>query len=179
MRKRVGRRIMPRMARVLACVAVIVALVVAPRVASAQQYLLGASGELASGVEGGGSPGVPLQIGRTRIRLGLDLRVDEFPKDIYGLGLILDIEPRASFGLDVRYMRRLGPKFEVSVGAIGYLMPATLIGPSASLSYRIPLSPVAAVTVGPELNIYVLGSDLPDGTVVWQGLLQVGIHADL
>ena len=153
--------------------------VVAPVRADAQQLVVGGEAALAAGLAGGGSGATMIERARTRLRIGAEFWVDEFPKDIYGLGLILDIEPRASFGLDVRYMRRLGPKFEVSVGAIGYLMPATLIGPYASLSYRIPLSPVAAVTVGPELNIYVLGSDLPDGTVVWQGLLQVGIHADL
>jgi hypothetical protein len=154
------------------------AIILVPRGASAQQYLIGASGEVASGVEGGTAL-KGFQVARTRLRLGVDARVDEFPLDIFGVGLLAEIEPHASFGIDARYIRRVGNKFELNVGAIAYVAPSTLLGPSAGFKYRLLLSPSTAFTVGPEVNVFVLGSDLPDGTIIWQGLLQVGIHADL
>jgi hypothetical protein len=150
-----------------------------PRTAAAQQYLLGASGELAGGLEGGGGDETATYLARVRLRLALDLRVDEFPADIYSVGLLLEVEPHSAFGIDARYMRRLGQRFEVNVGGIAFVAPQSLIGPSAGFKYRVSLSPTTQITVGPEVNVFVIGSDLPDGTIVWQALLQAGFHADL
>jgi hypothetical protein len=151
----------------------------APSKAGAQQYLLGTSGELATGLEGGGGAETAMYLARLRLRLALDLRVDEFPADIYSVGLLLEVEPHSAFGIDARYMRRLGTRFEVNVGGIAFVAPESLIGPSAGLKYRFSLSSATQVTVGPEVNVFVIGSDLPDGTIVWQALIQAGIHADL
>ena len=87
--------------------------------------------------------------------------------------------PRAAFGIDGHFILRPSPKFELWAGGIAYLAPSTLFGPSVDLWYRIPVSKGAAFVVGPEANVFFGGSDLPEGTVIWQGLIQVGIHADL
>jgi len=145
-----------------------------PRPAAAQQYLLGVSGELSDGLEAGASS-MPA---RVRGRLGADLRVDEFPDDVYCVGILTDIAPRTAFGVDGRYARMLGQHFEVNVGGILYLAPATLIGPSVDLKYHVPISSAAALIFGPEVNVFILGSDLPGGTVFVQALLTAGIHAN-
>jgi len=111
--------------------------------------------------------------------LGGDLRIDESPQDIFGFAVVAEVEPKASIGLDARYMRMLGKRFAVHVGAIGYFAPGSFVGVSTGAEYRIPLSSGVALTMGPELNFFLLGTDLPDGTVVWQGLFQGGIRVDL
>jgi hypothetical protein len=151
----------------------------APRTAAAQQYLLGGSGELGSGIEGG-PPGAPaFSLARLRLRVALDVRVDEFPADIYAVGMLIELTPHSAFGFDVRYARRLGLKFEVNAGGVAYIAPESLFGPSAGLKYRMPLSATTHVTLGPEANVFVIGSDLPSGTIIWQVLVQAGFHADL
>jgi hypothetical protein len=151
-------------------------LLLLPRVAEAQQYLIGVSGEIADGVEMGTS--VPFKAARVRARLGADLRVDEFPNDIFAVAILADMFPRTGFGLDARYAHMLGKHVEVDIGAIGYLAPSTLFGPSADLKYHVSLSSSAELIVGPEVNVFVLGGDLPDGTVFVQTLLQAGVHAN-
>jgi hypothetical protein len=158
----------------ITCTAVV--LLVA-RPARAQQYLIGVSGEGSDGVEMGTS--VPLKAARIRARLGVDLRVDEFPDDIFCIGLLTDIVPRTAFGVDARYARMLGKHFEVNIGGIAYLAPSTLFGPSADVKYHLPLSSSADLTLGPEVNVFVLGGDLPDGTVFVQTIFEEGIHASL
>ncbi len=148
-------------------------------VARAQQWVYGGAASLATGLEGNGEQNGGARVARTRLRLDVDLHVDEFPQEKFGFGILADVVPRAAFAVDGHYIRTLSPKFEVAVGGIGYLAPSTLFGPSVDLWYRLPLSKGASLIVGPEANVFVLGSDLPDGTVIWQGLIQVGIHADL
>jgi hypothetical protein len=147
--------------------------------AHAQSWKVGGTAQIATGLEGNGQENGTPRVARTRLRLGADLHVDEFPDEIFAAGLLVDVSPRAAFGVDLRYVRRLGEKFEVNIGGIGYFEPATLFGPSADFIYRLPLSSGTAFTIGPEVNVFVAGSDLPDGTIIWQGLLQLGIHANL
>jgi hypothetical protein len=143
----------------------------------AQQYLIGVSGEVADGIEMGSE--VPFKSARVRARLGVDLRVDEFPNDVVCVGLLTDIFPRQEFGIDARYARMLGKHFEVNAGGIAYIAPHTLFGPSADLKYHVTLSSAAALIFGPEINVFVFGSDLPSGTIFVQTLLTAGIHANL
>ncbi len=157
-----------------AILVLLIATMLTTRRAAAQQYLIGASGEVSDGVETGAS----FKPARIRARLGADLRVDEFPDDIYCAGVLIDLAPRTAFGVDARYARMLGTHFEVNVGGIAYVAPATLIGPSADLKYHLPLSSVASLVFGPEVNVFILGSDLPGGTVFVQALLEAGIHAN-
>jgi hypothetical protein len=146
--------------------------------ADAQQYLIGASASVSSGVEGGGGQNA-LSRARTRLRLGGDLRIDESPDDILEFAAIAEIEPRSGFGADVRYARAAGDHFVVDVGLLGILAPASLYGACASLNYRLPISKRTQVVVGPEADFFFLGSDLPDGTVLWEIRLQGGLRVDL
>jgi hypothetical protein len=147
-----------------------------PRQALAQQYLIGVSGELSDGVEMGTN--VPFKPARVRARLGADLRVDEFPNDIFCFGLLTDLFPKNEFGVDARYARMLSKHFEVNVGGIGYVAPGTLFGPSAAIKYHVGISGSSELLFGPEVNVFVLGSDLPEGTVFVQTLLTAGLHAN-
>jgi hypothetical protein len=148
-----------------------------PGVASAQQYLIGGSGAVSSGVEGG-SQGA-LYRTRTRVRLGADLRIDESPDDILEFGLQAEVEPRSGFGADLRYARAASDRFILDAGILGILAPASLYGVCAGLTYRLPLSKRSQITLGPEADFYFLGSDLPDGTVIWQMRFQGGLRVDL
>jgi hypothetical protein len=145
--------------------------------ASAQQYLIGADAQVSSGIEGGGAPG--LFRTRTRLRLGADLRVDEFPDDILELGLLAEVEPRSGFGADVRYARAAGDHVVFDVGVLGILAPASLYGVEAGVTYRLPLSKRVQITLGPEGDFYMLGSDLPDRTVIWQLRFDGGVRVEL
>jgi hypothetical protein len=154
----------------------LIGLALAPRVAMAQQYLVGVSGEVSDGIETGTR--VPLMLSRVRARLGADVRVDEFPEDIVCVGLLIDLTPHAAFGIDARYAHMLGKHFEVNVGGIGYVAPATLFGPTVDLKYHLTLSSATELIFGPEVNAFLFGSDLPGGTVFVQTLLEAGLHAN-
>lgn len=161
--------------------------------AQAQEYLPSTSAQVASGVEGGGET----HRARTRLRIGLELRIDESPADGVSFAGLVELEPRAAFGADLRYVRSLGKTFDASGGVIAFFAPATLLGPAAGLTAKVPLtgrksSPASLrpedregstagqsyILVGPETAVFVFGSDLPNNTIVWQALLQVGLRAD-
>jgi hypothetical protein len=146
--------------------------------ASAQQYLIGAAAGVSSGIEGGGAQG-GFARARTRLRLGGDLRIDESPDDIFEFAALAEIEPHSSFGATVGYARAAGQHFVVDAAVLGLFAPASLYGVSAGLVYRLPISKRTAVTVGPEGDFYFLGTDLPDGTVLWEARLQGGLRVDL
>ncbi|MEO8877195.1 MAG: hypothetical protein ABI461_16495 [Polyangiaceae bacterium] len=153
--------------------------VLATSSASAQQYKLGAYGGLSSGVEGGGAGSFGLRRARTTLRLGGDASVDEFPNDIFGLYAVIEVEPHASFGAEARYLRLLTPLNVVHVGGIGVFAPSTLFGANAGFDHRFALGKSLALEVGPTFQVFFIGGDLPDNAVIFQGLLQVGIHANL
>jgi hypothetical protein len=150
----------------------------APRHARAQEYIYGASAGVSSGVEGGGPQGV-LRMTRTRLRLGVDARINEAPDDILEVGLLAEILPKSGFGADVRYARMAGKRFVLDLGLTSILAPGSLYGACAGLTYRLPLGKTVQITLGPEGDFYFLGSDLPDGVVIWQLRLQGGLRVDL
>jgi hypothetical protein len=154
------------------------ALLVSARDAAAQQYLIGGDVGVSSGLEGGGNPSM-MQLARTRLRLGADLRIDESPDDILEFGMLAEIAPKSGFGADLRYARMAGDRFVVDAGILAILAPSSLYGVCAGLTYRLPLSQRAQITLGPEADFYFLGSDLPDGTVVWELRFQGGLRVDL
>ncbi len=145
--------------------------------ASAQELQLGSSGSLSSGFEAGGP--LALRLARTRLRLGVDARLDESPEDIFEFGALAEVEPHSAFGLDARYARLVGEHFMLDGGVLGMLAPASLYGVGAGLTYRLPISKVAQVTFGPEADFFFLGTDLPAGTVIWQFRFQGGFRVDL
>ncbi len=144
--------------------------------AGAQQYLVGADAAVSSGIEGGG---VGLFRTRTRLRLGADVRVDEFPEDILEVGLLAEVEPRSGFGADVRYARMAGEHFVFEAGVMAILAPDTLYGVCGGATYRLPLGKRVQITLGPEADFFFLGTDLPRGTVIWQLRFQGGLRVDL
>lgn len=148
--------------------------------ASAQRWLPAAMAEVSSGAEGGGGRNVAITRAATRLRIGGELRVDEDLSNAFGIAAIVDIEPRARFGADLRYVHAFeGQRFALSIGALGYITPGTAIGPAATFEYRHPLSKVLWLTAGPEVNVLVFGIDVPDKTVIWQTILHVGMRVDL
>lgn len=144
--------------------------------AHAQQYLIGGTAALSSGVEGG-SVG-PYRT-RTRLRLGGDVRIDEFPDDIFEVGLDAEVEPKSSIGADLRYARAASDRIFFDAGIIGIFAPSSLYGVVGGVTYRLPLGKKAQITLGPEADFYFLGSDLPDGTVIWEIRFQGGLRVDL
>ena len=113
------------------------------------------------------------------MRLGADLRIDESPEDIFEFGMLAEIEPQSGFGGDIRYARLVGTHFVVDVGFMGILVPSSLYGACAGLTYRLPISKSSQVTFGPEADFFFLGTDLPDNVMLWQMRFQAGFRVDL
>jgi len=146
--------------------------------ARAQEWVVAAQGNVASGVDVGGKD-LTMKRARTVVSLGAELSVDERPKDIWAGSLMVEVEPKTSFGGSLRYMRMLAPKSGVFLGGQGFLAPDTLFGASGGFVQHVALSQKTQITVGPAFNVFFIGQDVPDDTVFWQGLLEVGFRADL
>jgi hypothetical protein len=144
--------------------------------AHAQKWMMSGISEVASGFEGGGGRAQSMGRAQTRMRIGADLYVDESPEDVFGGAFLVALEPRTAFGIDGRYTRVVRKRFALSGGAIAYFQPGTLAGPVAAFEYRHPISEGFLVTAGPEMNVFVVGTDLPDKTVLWQALFHVGFR---
>lgn len=162
--------------RTIALAVAVVSVLGLPSRALAQQYLPAASAQAASGIEGAGSG---FQRARTRLRVGLELRIDEAPDDAVVGAVLVDVEPRAAFGGELRYLRLVTPSLAIGGGAIGYFAPALLLGPSVGVEVRIPIGKKSYFALGPDAAVFALGSDLPDRTVIWQALFQGGLRVDL
>ncbi len=154
----------------------VLSLLLAPRPASAQELLLAGHMTASSGVE---SAGRGILRARTRVRVGAELRVDESPKDGIAFSGIVDLEPRAAVGGDIRYVRLLTSKLAFHAGAIGYAAPGTLLGAVAGLEVRVPLTKSVSFVAAPEVTVFFLGTDLPDVSIFWQGLVGGGIRVEL
>lgn len=150
-----------------------------PLVANAQKYVAAGTFEASNGMEGGGGKESSLVRAPTRLRAGADLHVDEDPENVIGFAGIVDIEPRTKFGADIRYIRVVNEHFALSGGAVGYITPGTMVGPACSLEYRHPFASKLQLTAGPDLNVFVVGIDVPDKTVIWQAMLHLGLRVDL
>lgn len=148
--------------------------------ARAQDFPIGASADIASGFEGGGkglAKGV--RRARTLFRFGGEMALSDWPGPRIAAGLLLEIEPRTSAGADIRYVHLVGERFVLHLGAQGFFAPSTLFGASAGAELRLPLHRRVALTAGPTLRAHFFGGDLPEGTIIWQGLLHLGVHVNL
>lgn len=168
-----------RIFRLLPALSTFIALAALTAPASAQRYIPAGIFEDSTGMQGGGGRAVSLERAPTRLRIGGELRVDEDPENGVAVAGLIDLEPRARFGADLRYIRLVNEHFALSGGAIGYLTPGTMIGPVAALEYRHPFAKSLWLSAGPEVNVFVVGVDVPDKTVIWQALLHVGLRVDL
>lgn len=155
------------------------AALVLPAPARAQKWVMEGVSEASSGLEGGGGRVQSTGRAQTRLRVGADVHVDESPDDVFGAALLLAVEPRTAFGLDARYTRNVSGRFGVSGGVVGYFQPGSLFGPVAAGEYRVPLGRALLLTAGPELDVFVVGTDLPDRTVLWQALFHLGFRVSL
>jgi hypothetical protein len=149
------------------------ALASGPRTAGAQELLVAGTAAVHSGIE---SSGKGLLRARTRLRVGAELRIDESPKDGIAFGAIVDLEPRAAFGADLRYVRVVSERIALNAGAIGYAAPGTLLGAVAGAEVRVKIGSSASIIVAPEVTVFFLGTDLPDNNIFWQGLLGGGVR---
>ena len=157
----------------LAALAAAALLAAAPRPAEAQELLVAGTAAAHSGIE---SSGKVLQRARTRLRVGAELRVDESPNDGIAFAALVDLEPRAAFGADLRYVRVVSERLALNAGAIGYAAPGTLLGAVAGVEVRFKVGKSAAIVVAPEVTVFFLGTDLPDNNIFWQGLFGGGIR---
>ncbi|MFO0676817.1 MAG: hypothetical protein U0169_09790 [Polyangiaceae bacterium] len=146
--------------------------------AHGQTMHYGALADVASGVEGGASR-VALRRARTTLRFGADAFLDESPKDVFSVAGIVEVEPRAAVGLEVRYRRLFGERFSASAGLTSILAPSSIYGGTVDFVVTFPWSKSLNVTVGPTVNAFPLGADLPDGTILWQAFARVGLRANL
>ncbi|MCA9625905.1 MAG: hypothetical protein KC731_43080 [Myxococcales bacterium] len=145
--------------------------------AEAQKLELGAHADVMTGIEGGGTGyAAGVRRARTTLRLGVFGFIDESPENILEASAIAEIEPTASVGADLRYIRLVADVFAFHAGAVGIIAPRHMVGVTLGAAYRIPLGEVLALSVGPTFNLYFLGSDLPNSNVLWQGMLQGGVR---
>jgi hypothetical protein len=150
---------------------------VAPGAAHAQVGV-GGGVDVIAGLEGGGS-GYAAGVRRTRttLRVGLDLWPEASPENVLSLGALVEIEPAASIGADLRYERHFGGFFLLHLGGTAVFAPEYLIGASAGIGFRIELSKQVDIHIGPTANVYFVGSDLPDDQpLLWQATLGLGLR---
>lgn len=155
------------------------ALIVAlnPTEAQAQRLKLAGQLEVGSGIIGGArKPANGIQRARTTLRLAGEGFVDESPENLFSVGLDVEIEPKSAFGVDVRYARLIGKRFSVNAGGQLFIAPKTLLGPVAGFQYRQPIGKRFVLLLGPQVQVFFLGSDLPKGNILVQGLFNVGAH---
>lgn len=164
-------------ARVLAGGAVGLALVAGAAPASAQKLVVAANADVASGLEGGSyDGGLGVRRARTTIRVGVDAFVNENPESAIAGALLLELEPHTAVGFDLRYQRIAFERIAFDIGLTALLVPGTMFGAEAGITYRQPILPHVWLTIGPTLTGYFVGSDLPERAVVWQGLLRGGFR---
>jgi hypothetical protein len=150
------------------------------REARAQDYAFAASVSVAGGVEGGGR-GYAAGVRRapTALRIGGEARLPEMPRSIFEVGLLIGFEPEASVGVDLRYAHLFGKHLSLHIGGEAVIAPSTLFGATAGAEAIFPLRHSVDLFAGPSVTAFFFGNDLPDGNVLWQGLVHLGIHVDL
>lgn len=147
------------------------------QVACAQEAVIAGAFDIMSGLEGGGSGHASgVRRARTTLRFAAEGWVDESPEHVFSVGALVELEPRASIGADLRYMRLAGDSFVFHVGGTAIIAPKHMIGASFGVGYRLALGETFKLNVGPTANIYFAGADLPEGQVLWQGMLGAGVR---
>jgi hypothetical protein len=151
-----------------------------PARAAAQQAVLSGGIDVAAGIEGGASGYARgVRRSRTTFRFGAEGYLDELPDNILSLGVLVEVEPVATFGADLRYLRRFAADFNVHAGFTSIIAPKNMVGGTFGMSYRLGLSDAVALSFNPLGNVYFVGADLPDDTVLWQAMLAVGVRVKL
>jgi hypothetical protein len=156
-----------------------IALTLSAAPASAQELVLGANLGGASGVEGGdpGSGAMAFRRARSRIVGQLEMRVDDDKKNGMGAVVFAEVEPHASVGGSLRYLRFLSTTTYLFAGITGVGAPHTLFG--GELGAQFHIGDALGLFVEPSFAALPLGTDLPQDHVLVWGLLTLGIHANL
>jgi hypothetical protein len=136
---------------------------------------------LGTGLQGGepGSGSVQWERARTRIIAGVDLRSDESLADGVGFYGFSEIERRATFGAEIRYERWWTPTIGFHVGAIGVLVPNTMVGPAVGARLGFPIGHKVTLFLEPGFAVFPLGSDLPQGNIILWAILNGGVGVSL
>ena len=149
--------------------------------ASSQKLLVGGGVGLGTGLERSDDlPEGLFRRARTRIVVPLDFRIDEAMTDGIGVVGVFEIEPRTSFGADLRYMRWVSSWFIPFAGVSAIVAPKALLGVNVGVDLRLPFGRSGlALFVEPSLSAMALGSDLPEDRVLVWALIAAGIHVGL
>src|SRR5262249_3165415 len=136
---------------------------------------------LGSGLEGGsaGMDTMSWQRARLHLSAGVDLRSDEDPVQGFGFRGVFELEKRGSIGAELRYSRWLGRAFGAYAGVCGTFVPETLVGGTVGATLLIPFGKRGGLFIEPSFAALPLGSDLPDNSVLFWGLLTVGVNVNL
>jgi hypothetical protein len=145
----------------------------------AQTPVLGGQVTAGTGMEAGdpGTGATTFRRARTRVGVGIDARIDEDLKNGLGLVVFAEIEPHATLGGELRYMRWFSPNVIGFVGATGVFAPRTLLGADFGLQFHIPMAAGVTLFFEPSFAALPLGTDLPSDRVLIWGMLSGGIHA--
>jgi hypothetical protein len=164
-----------------AAIAVSAALVSFSCPARAEGWMMDATAELGTGLEGGdpGGGNIEWRRARTRILAGFDLRSDEDEEQSFGVRAFAELERRGGVGGEVRYERWLGRALGGFVFATGLVAPETLVGAGFGATFVIPFGKRAGFAIEPAFAALPLGSDVPDDSVVMWATLTLGVRVGL
>jgi hypothetical protein len=133
-----------------------------------------------TGLEGGNAAGsMSWQLARLRLSAGVDLRSDEDQEQSFGFRGVFELQKRGSIGAEVRYSRWLGKGFGAYAGVIGTFAPETLVGATLGTTILIPFGKRGGLFLEPSFSALPLGSDLPGDSILFWGLLTVGVNVNL
>ncbi len=165
----------------LAAAATLVALTLLGAASARAQEAHGKGGiDILAGLEGGGTGYAKgVRRSRTALRFAGEAWVDEDPTHQLAVGALVELEPVASFGADVRYQLRPSDTIVLGAGATAVIAPKYMLGATFGFGYRLRVSETVELNFSPSANVYFWGSDLPTNTVLWQAMLGVGARVDL
>ncbi len=136
---------------------------------------------LGSGLEGGdaGTGSLSWQRARLRLSTGVDFRSDEDQEQGFGVRGVFELEKRGSIGAEIRYSRWLGRGFGGYAAVCGTFAPETLLGGTVGATILLPFGKRGGLYLEPSFSALPLGSDLPGNSILFWGLLTVGVNVNL
>ncbi len=174
-----GSRARFRTLPLFAALATAILLTLTASVSSAQEPAFAGMIEAQTGIEGGGKGyAAGIRRSRTNLRFGAEGWVDEDPVNRISAYLLVEVEPYAGVGAELRYTRVFWEDFSVFAGVTGIVAPQQLMGVTAGFGWRPLFTESFGITVGPAVTSYFIGNDLPDGFVLWQANLQAGARVE-
>ena len=144
-------------------------------IAALAQPTGGAVVDVLAGVEGGGrdyASGVRRT--RTTMRIGLAGWLEEAPAHALAAAAVVEIEPVAAIGVDLRYQLRFLDDFVAHLGVTSILSPGQMVGGSIGLAYEVSIGEHFSLGFGPTVNVYFAGDDLADEVILWQAMMGAG-----